>query len=174
MKTLTTNRLVTFVYYLNTLTFLFCFNLSSAQPDLPQRSNTVRATQAIHFGSFCITGGSGGTITVDPNGIRSSTGDILLLNIPPFAQPAIFEIKLNQKPTVCINFEPPYIPLYGSSGSIELNLGPTNQGPDGTCFSLNPNHNIASLLRVGGILTVTGSPSAGLYSGNFAIKFTQQ
>ena len=174
MKTLTENRTLSLVFCLFTVVLLFSFNYLSAQPDIPQRTNTLRATQPIHFGSFCITGISGGTVTVGSDGIRSATGDILLLNIPPFAQPAIFEIKLSQSPTVCFNFESPYILLTGSSGSLGLNLGPTDKGPDGACFTLNPNPLIVTLLKVGGTLTITGSQSPGHYSGNFALKFTKQ
>lgn len=157
---------------LTLIVLLFCFSSALAQPVLPQRSNTVRATQPIYFGSFCITGGSGGTVTVGYDGSRTATGDIILLDVPPFAQPAIFEIKLSQSPTVCFNFETPYVLLTGGSGSISLVVGPTDKGPDGSNFSLSPN--IVSLLRVGGTLTVTGSSPPGIYSGIFAIRFIQQ
>ena len=69
---------------------------SFTQPALPQRTITVTPIQAIHFGTFCLTGGAGGTVTVGYDGSRTSTGNILLLSISPTAQPAIFEIKLCQ------------------------------------------------------------------------------
>jgi len=157
---------------LTLIVLLFCVSSALAQPVLPQRSNTVRATQPIHFGSFCITGGSGGTVTVGFDGSRTATGNIILLDVPPFAKPAIFEIKLSQSPGVCFNFETPFVLLTGGSGSISLAIGPTDKGPDGSSFALIPN--IVSLLRVGGTLTVSGSSPPGIYSGIFAIRFIQQ
>ena len=174
MKTFISNNPVRLTLPLITVVLLLCFNFSSAQPDLPSRSNSLIATQPIYFGSFCITGGNGGTVTIDADGIRSAIGDITLLNVPPFAQPAIFEMKLCPSHTVFFNFETPYIMLTGSSGSIALTIGPTDKGPDNSCFTTNPNCNIATFLRVGGTLTVTGSSPPGLYSGYFAIRFTLQ
>ena len=158
--------------YCFTIMLLFVFNVSDAQPELPQRSNTLRAKQSIHFGSFCITGAGGGTVSVGYDGSRTATGNIVLLNIPPYATPAIFEIKLGRNSTVGINYEPPYIMLTGNSGSISLVIGPTDKGSDGASFAINAN--IVSQLKVGGILTVTGTSPPGYYSGNFAIRFTQQ
>ena len=155
-----------------TIALLLCYSSSLAQPALPQRSNTLKAIQPIHFGSFCITGGSGGTVTVGYDGSRSATGDIVLLNVPPFAQPAIFEIKLGQSATVCFNYEPPYLQLTGGSGSIAFVVGPTDKGPNGALFATNAN--IVSQLRVGGTLTVMGSSPPGFYSGIFAISFSRQ
>jgi Domain of unknown function (DUF4402) len=155
-----------------TLALLICFSSSLAQPALPQRFNTLRAIQPIHFGSFCITGGSGGTVSVGYDGSRSATGDIVLLNVPPFAQPAIFEIKLGQSASVCFNYEPPYLLLTGGSGSVAFVVGPTNKGPNGALFTTNAN--TVSQLRVGGTLTVMGSSPPGFYSGIFAISFSRQ
>ena len=90
MKVLNTNKWL-LKLFLATVLF-FCFNLSFAQPGLPQRTLTVAATQPIHFGTFCVTGKGGGTITVGWDGSRTSTGGIILISTPN-SQPAIFEIE---------------------------------------------------------------------------------
>jgi len=155
-----------------TIMLVFALTVAIAQPELPQRSNTVRATQPIQFGSFCITGAGGGTVSVGYDGSRSATGNIALLNIPPYATPAIFDIKLAHSSNVSILYDPPYLTLNANSGSMALVIGPTDKGSDGASFSISAN--IVSQLRVGGTLTVTGSSPPGFYSGNFAIRFSQQ
>src|SRR2546428_5250578 len=93
MKTLYKNKSVIKNFFLAAVLF-FCSRSSFAQSTLPQQ--TVTATQTIHFGTFCVTGSSGGTITVGSDGSRTSTGDIVLLAISPIATPAIFEVKLRE------------------------------------------------------------------------------
>ncbi len=57
------------------VTVIFVFTgTSMAQPVLPQRSLTVTPTQPIHFGTFAVTGGVGGTVTVGWDGSRPSPG----------------------------------------------------------------------------------------------------
>jgi hypothetical protein len=153
---------------------LFCFSSSMAQPALPQRSNIVRAIQPIHFGSFCVTGGGGGTVTVGFDGSRSATGNIILLDAPPIAQPAIFEIKFCHSTNVCFNFLTPSILLIGSQGTIPLVVGPTDKGPDGACFKISNNCDIITPMRIGGTLTVPGSSSPGIYTGQFTINYIPQ
>ena len=54
---------------------------------------TAIQIQEINFGTYCVTGTAGGTITVGWDGNRTATGDIVLMSMSPIAQPAIFEIK---------------------------------------------------------------------------------
>lgn len=156
---------------------LFLLQKAYTQPQLPQRSVTVVATQAINFGAFCLenAGSSGGTVSVNWNGSRSSTGQIILLNTDTW-QPAIFEIQLCQGRNVIISY-PATTTLTGSNGgSLTLNIGPTEKGGNGTSFAVNTDCNFTTPLRVGGTLTV-GNNSAnpgGNYTGSFSITFNQQ
>jgi hypothetical protein len=152
--------------------FFVCVNASYAQPDLPQRSLTVTATQAIHFGSLCVTGGAGGTVTVGYDGSRTSTGDIVLLS--PAAQPAIFEIKLCQGRNVVISFSPATILTGSNGGSLTLDVGPTEEGINGSSFATNSDCNYVTPLRVGGTLHIPGTALAGTYTGSFDITFNQE
>ena len=172
MKTLITNG--RFLKLLSvTVLFVICADFLNAQPELPQRTLTVMPTQALHFGTFCITGSSGGTVTLNYDGSRSSTGDIVLLAMPPLAQPAIFEIKLCQGRNAIITFNSTTY-LSGSMGSLTLDIGPTEMGGNGAFFQTNNDCDFITPLRVGGTLHIPGSATQGTYSGNFEITFNQE
>ena len=157
-----------------TAVFFIYIDALSAQPTLPQRSITVQATQAIHFGTFSLTGGAGGTVTVGWDGIRSSTGDVFLSSISPIHQPAIFEIKLCQGRTVRITYAPTTTLSGSNGGSFTMNIGPTEKGGNNAVFPIDNNCNFITILRVGGTLTIPGNSPAGIYSGNFEISFDQE
>ena len=150
--------------------FLLKVLVSFAQPDLPPRAITALTTQAIDFGSFVVTGA--GTITVDYNGNRSATGGIII--VPgSISQPAIFDIKLCQGRNVTITYDPTTIISYLGNNLI-LNIGPTEKGPSGSTFPVTGDCNFITTLKVGGTLEVPGGAIAGIYTGSFAMTFTQQ
>lgn len=158
--------------------FLFFSNFGFCQaPGLPQRSGIVMATQALHFGDITIkTGSSGGTVTVDHNGSRSSTGDVILLSMGNMARQAIFEFKLCPGRIVTINYAPTVMLTGSKGGNITLHVGPTNYGPNGSNFISNKGCDDIHLIHVGGTIDV-GSTSAnpgGLYTGTFNITFIQE
>lgn len=155
--------------------FCFCYLFSSAQPVLPRRSLTATtATQGIHFGTFCLSSPSGGTITVGFDGSRSCSSGILLLGKSPNAHPAIFDVKLCDGRVVSINYYTS-IQLTGSnSGALTLNLGPTDKGVNGSAFVTGGDCNFISQIRLGGMLTVPGTAVPGTFSGVFAITFNQE
>jgi hypothetical protein len=154
--------------------FFFSVNISFSQPVLPQRTITVQATQGIHFGTFCITGGAGGTTTVGYDGTRSTTGNIALLAMAPTAHPAIFEIKLCEGRNVNITFDATTILTGSNGGTLTLDIGPTEKGLSGASFATNSDCNFVTPLRVGGTLHVPGTAIPGVYTGSFAITFVQQ
>ena len=157
--------------------FQFVFFQVFTQPSLPNRSVNVTATQAIYFGAFCLetAGSSGGTVQLDWQGNRSSTGQIVLLNSDMY-YPAIFEIQLCQGRNVIITYSPTTILNGSNGGSLTLNIGPTEKGGNGASFEVNNDCNFVTRLRVGGTLIV-GNNSAnpgGNYTGSFSITFNQQ
>lgn len=154
--------------------FLFCFNVSIAQPQLPQRTLTVTPTQGIHFGTITVTGMSGGTVTVGYDGSRSSSGSIVLISMAPYAQCAIFEIKICQGRNVTISFSPSTT-LTGPLGEqLTLDLGPTDRGNNGVSFMSNADCNFVSILKMGGTLHVPGTAPSGSYSGSFNLTLNQE
>ena len=156
------------------LSVFFGESYSFAQPVLPQRTTTVTATQSIHFGTFCVTGGAGGTVTVGYDGSRTSTGSILLLSVAPTAHPAIFEIKLCEGRNVTITFDATTILTGNNGGSFTLDLGPTEKGLSGSSFPANSDCNFITPLRMGGTLHIPGTAIPGTYTGNYTITFNQQ
>jgi hypothetical protein len=157
-----------------TSVLLFVFFSVFSQPPLPSRTITVTATQSIHFGTFCVTGGAGGTVTVGFDGSRTSTGSVVLLPIAPMAQPAIFEVKLCQGRNVAISFEPTAILTGSNGGSLTLDIGPTENGFNGAIFTTRSDCNFITPLRVGGTLHIPGTAIPGIYSGTFNITFDQE
>lgn len=134
---------------------------------------TVTATQAINFGTICRTSSSG-TVTVGYDGNRTSTGGVLLLPIAPFAQPAIFDIKLCPPGSVNVTFDPTAILTGSNGGSLTLYIGPTEKGPNGSIFTTNSDCNTAMPLYVGGTLEIPGTAVPGTYTGSFAITINLQ
>jgi hypothetical protein len=153
---------------------LGCVNYSYAQPGLPQKTITVTPTQGIHFGTFCLKGSLGGTITVGYDGLRSSTGDIALLTMSPVAKAAIFEIKLCQGRNVSITFNATTTLTGSNGGSLTLDIGPTEKGGNNASFPTNFDCNFITPLRVGGTLHVPGTALTGSYSGSFDITFNHE
>lgn len=163
----------------------FCFAVfcllvelyAQSAPPLPQRTVSVRSTQALNFGDFSLTSASSiGSVIVDFNGVRSATGSVLLLHIGNPAQQAIFEVKICPGRILSLTY-PSTITLSGSNGgSMLLHIGPTNLGGSGSTFLSNKGCDDLHFIRVGGKIDVTSMPAnpAGLYSGTFSLTFIQQ
>jgi hypothetical protein len=152
----------------------FCGGFSFAQPVLPPRTLTVTATQAIHFGTFCVKGWPGGTVVLGYDGSRTYTGNIVLLPLSPTAHPAIFEIKLCQGRNINISFAPTTTLSGSNGGTLTLDIGPTEQGNNGASFTANSDCDFVTPLRVGGTLHLPPITIHGTYSGSFSITFIQE
>ena len=143
------------------------------QPALPQREITLRATQQLNFGKF-YDEGSGGSITVDWQGVRSSTGGIYG-TISSLVSPAIFEIKLCQGRVITISYpKTTTLTAERTGGSIVLNIGPTEKGESGAIFATDQNCDFITILRVGGTLIIPPNTPVDDYTGTFEISFDQK
>jgi hypothetical protein len=155
---------------------LLCIPIFYAQPTLPQRTLTVLPTQPIDFGLFYSTGAAG-TIKVDWQGVRTTTGGVIALS-GSTARPAIFDVKLCQGRNVIISYPPSTTINNGVGVSLTLDIGPTEKGVSGSSFAVNNNCNFITTLRVGGTLHVPGAAStaaySGVYSGIFELNFVQE
>ena len=155
-----------------TINMLLTVVVGYSQPALPQRSLTIAATQNLDFGKF-YDSGSGGTISVSWQGIRTTTGGIVA-PASSIVFPALIELKLCQGRSITITY-PPTTTLYGSrGGSIILDVGPTEKGGNGAIFATEKNCNFITILRVGGTLHIPVNTTTGDYTGNFEITFEQQ
>lgn len=156
------------------IALLFCVSYSYGQPSLPTRTMEVNEIQSLQFGTFVLTGGTGGSVVVGYDGSRTATGSMALLGIAPYAQPAIFEVKLLQGRNVHIDFSATTTLTGSDGGSLVLHIGPTEQGVSGAYFATNNNRQFTTPLRVGGKLDIPGTAIPGNYTGTFFITFNQE
>jgi hypothetical protein len=140
--------------------FAACYNVSFAQ--------SVTADQNLTFGTFCPSGTSGGTITIDYNGNRTSSGNVILFN-STFSE-AIFTFRAGTRNRTVYNIttnSPRTLTRVGGGGTMKLTLGT----PNPTNFYVRKNQ--TKSFSIGGTLTVgsiTANPG-GNYSGTFALTF---
>jgi hypothetical protein len=153
---------------------VLCVSYSYGQPSLTPRSIEVNATQSLQFGTFALTGGAGGSVIVSYDGSRTSSGSLALLAVAPYAQPAIFEVKLLQGRNININFSASTSLTGSDGGTLTLNIGPTEKGISTADFPTNNSRDFTTLLRVGGTLDIPSGAIPGFYTGTFFITFNQE
>lgn len=156
------------------LIFHFFAGTSVNAQEPPPRPIRINPTaQILSFGAF-YHGALGGTVSIDPSGDRTSTGDIVLLGMGYAYSPAMFEVHAHPGTVISILNGPP-VNLTGSNGgSLQLSLGSSIPGPQ---FVSNVKFNIAIPLYVGGTITVGGSSAAnppGTYNGSFYITLVRE
>lgn len=152
---------------------LFCTIPSFGQPDLPQPTLTVSTTQSLNFGTFSVSGNDG-TVTVNWDGSRSSSGGVILYPISPTSQPAVFEIKLCPGRNVTLTYLAATTLTRCGASPLTLHIGPTEKGTSGSTFTTNADCNFVTSIRVGGTLDVPAGATPGSYTGSFSITFNQQ
>ncbi len=158
--------------FLVSLIFLCVFTQEAVAQEPPPRPVEVTSIRDLGFGAFAI-GPSGGTISINTAGVRSFTGDIMLLNLVYTFSSATYRF-IGNKGTVIAILNGPDITLTGSSGgSMTLHLGLSDPPSP---FELTDNPPGVTLMNIGGTLTVGGSGTCppGNYSGTFYITFIQE
>jgi len=150
------------------------FSISTKAQENPPIPVQVQVNTArfLNFGSFT-TGNSVGTVTVTSDGLRSSTGDVVELNMGQPVSPALFDVTANPGTILTIN-SPANIILTGTGGgSILLNIDSYSTGQT---FITTASPPFTTPVYVGGTLSV-GNLSAnppGQYDGTFTLTFIQQ
>lgn len=132
----------------------------------------VRTARFLNFGAFTL-GSSGGTVVVDPNGKRTQTGDVILLNMGPTVSSAMYEVTANPGTLITITHPNNFI-LDGSSGN-QIMLNNITYSVNNTFITTAPSSSINEI-EVGGTLHV-GNISGnrpGTYSGTITLTFIQQ
>lgn len=133
---------------------------------------SVYPTQGLSFGAFT-TGSVGGTVSVSPAGLRSSSGSVLLLNYGFTYYSAIIEIDAPTG-TIITVANGPNVSLTGSNGgTMTLKLGATSPVSPFTTTAVSPSRTV---VNIGGTLTV-GPPIStppGSYSGTFDVYVNYQ
>jgi hypothetical protein len=144
----------------------------NAQEPPPRPIRIDPTAQGLSFGAF-YHGAVGGTITVDPFSVRSSTGDVVLLGLGiPFSA-ALFEVHAQRGTVIGILFGPDVSLIGTPLGSMTLHIDSSNPTSP---FVSTVNFNIAIPLYIGGTLTVGNSAAnpPGSYTGTFDITIVRE
>ncbi len=161
-----------FLFIALTLVCGFATNVM-AQEDPPRPVIvTFNPAQPLAFGAFT-PGLSGGTVTVWPDGTRSSTGDVILLNMAYLFTPAMFYVKANPGTVLSVLINPPVTLTGNNGGTMTLQTGGTL--PASPFVTSLPWPQLTTVL-LGGTLTAgnIGANPAGSYTGNFNVTFVQE
>jgi hypothetical protein len=150
---------------------VFCHIKTIAQ-EMPPRPIGGSVTQNLNFGAFS-QGLTGGTITISPNGSRSSTGDIILVNMGYLYFPALFALEGNPGTIIHFLAGPDAILTGNNGGSLTLQVGDSFPG-DPIIINVVPPAQMQ--IFVGGTLIVgnTLANPPGHYSGFFSVMFIQE
>lgn len=145
----------------------FCLNNTEARAQI-----AVTTARQLSFGAFS-HGNAGGTVQILADCTRSSTGDVILLNMGFLYFPAIFEVEAPQGTIINI-MNGPDVPLTGGNGgSMMLHIGNADQTLP---FISNVAPPARTSVKIGATLTVgtrINNPP-GSYSGTFTITFIQE
>ncbi len=151
---------------------LAALSVVSIAQEPPPRPVVVTVTQNLVFGAFS-QGAVGGTAAISPAGIRSKTGDVVLLGLGfPFSA-AVYRIVGNRGTVISLLNGPDAVLPGSGGGSMILHIGNSNPVSPFVLITIPP---AFTQLFIGGTLTV-GSPAAnppGSYSGTFNITFIQE
>ena len=161
-----------FVPFLPVFLLLFGSREVSAQEPPPRPIRINATAQVLSFGAF-YHGAVGGTVTVNPSSVRSSTGDVVLLGLAyPFSA-AMFEVHAHRGTVIGILFGPDVSLIGTPSGSMTLRIDSSNPTSP---FVSTVNFNVPIPLYIGGTLTVGNSVAnpPGSYSGTFDITIVRE
>ncbi len=152
------------------LLFLAFFEPTGMKAQL--RQLRVDVVQDLSFGSFYV-GASGGTITITPEGTRTTTGTIVPLSTSTEA-PAIFEVRSITLIARWVHIVLPasaYLTRSGGSERIVVNNFKSDK-PSGFWSSLF----LTQTVKVGATLTVQGLSTnpPGNYTGTFSVTFAYE
>jgi hypothetical protein len=151
---------------------LFPFHSVSCQEKPPRPILVVVTAQGLSFGAFS-QGAVGGSLTVSASGVRSSSGDVILLGMGYTYTPALFEVTGNRGTVVQILNGSDIILTGSNGGTMTLHL----EGSDPVSpFIINTVPPAFTMVTIGGTLFV-GNPVAnppGNYGGTFTITFIQE
>jgi hypothetical protein len=145
---------------------------STAQEMPPRPISLSGGTINLSFGAFS-HGNNGGTVTISPTGVRTATGDIILLTLGYLYFPALFELE-GLPGTIVHYLAGPDATLTGSNGgSLTLQVGESYPG-DPIIINVAPPGRMQ--IHIGGTLIVGNALAnpAGHYNGSYSVMFIQE
>jgi hypothetical protein len=129
---------------------------------------TVSLVQNLNFGAFCFGDGSGTTVIISSEGMRSSTGNILLLSSGFSA--ALFDVEAIPGTLITIVNGPDATLTGSNGGTLTLKIG--DSYPQSPLITTGEH----TWVTIGGTLIVGSSITnpPGSYSGFFSVTYIQQ
>jgi hypothetical protein len=151
---------------------LALLSFSAYSQEQPPRPLQVSTFQNLSFGAV-IQGGTGGIITIDPQGSRTVSGSIIPYNsgYPHF--PAVFDVEAIPGTLVTILNGPDILLTGNNGGTLSLHIGTSIPTSPFVAAKVPP---FRTSVRIGGTLTVGNSIAnpSGNYIGFFEVTFIQQ
>jgi hypothetical protein len=132
---------------------------------------SVNSIQNLSFGAFS-QGSAGGTLSISHDGLRTSTGTVVPLNLGYAYYQAIFTVDASPGTIISILNGPDAVLTGSNGGSMSLRLGTTEPSSPFTAAE-NPT---VTQVSMGGTLTVGNAQEtpAGVYTGSFFITFNNE
>jgi hypothetical protein len=155
------------------VTFILPLSMELKAQEPPPRPIRILPTgQVLRFGVF-YHGVSGGTITISPSSVRTSTGDVVLLSLGVPYSAALFEVHAHPGTVISIVNGLDATLVGTPSGTMSLHIGSSNPASP---FVSTVHFNVAIPLYIGGILTVGNSAAnpPGSYTGTFDITIVRE
>ena len=152
------------------ISLLTGFQNIKAQEPPPRPIRILPTAQTLSFGMF-YHGATGGTVIISPSGVRSATGDVVLLGTGFSA--AMFEVHANRGTLISILNGPDATLAGVPSGSMILHIGTSIPASP---FVSTVLYNVPIFLYIGGTLTVGNSAAnpPGNYTGTFQITLNRE
>lgn len=164
-------KLINYILLISVIVLEGSMKLQAQEP--PPRPIRITSTgQNLSFGVF-YHGLSGGSVIVDPEGSRTSTGDVGLINIGLAVSAAVFEVHAHPGTIISILNNNPYTLTGTPSGTMLLNITSTNPSSP---FVSTSHFNVPIFINVGGTLIVrsTAFNPPGSYTGTFNITLVRE
>ena len=160
-------------YIAGVVLLLLCQATTFAQQPPPKPiSVSFNPSLGLRFGAVFL-GTTGGTVTIAPDGSRSSTGGVVEAGLGFVYGAANFEIIANPGTLVSIMNGPDATLTGSAGGSMTMHIGSSSPASPFITSASPPAY---TSVNIGGTLTVgTGSANpAGSYSGSFLVTFIQE
>jgi hypothetical protein len=144
-------------------------DVSAATRQQCRRSMVVTEVQQLNFGNY--EGTIVGTITVDTNGVRSSTGPVLAGGT---VSSGVYEVSstiddCNVYPVVIRYMGNPT--LTGTGAPMSINTFTSNPASP---FTISPLANVPTPVYIGGTLDSSAAQTEGAYTGTYRVRFTHR
>jgi len=152
--------------------FMIFDGLPLQAQEMPPRPIAVYLEQDLSFGAF-YHGFTGGDVIIYPDGSRSATGDVVLVNLGFLYFEAVFRVDANPGTLVSVLFGSQSILTGSNGGFMTVEVGESYPVSPFICTAVPPDRTAVS---VGGRLIVGNSLAnpVGDYSGLFMVTFIQE